>query len=112
MKRQVKASAGGNTVLYAQYLSADDVATNDIGIRSMTVTRPTFNEAATVMLDHIELADLDLDYDEMGNYDREEIINAIMYANANTSEGDYILYLEDRSAKDVIIDENYPEENY
>ena len=110
MKRQVKASAGGNTVLYAQYLSADDVATNNIGIRSMTVTRPTFNEAATVMLEHIDLEDLELDYDEMGNYSREEIIDAIAYANFGA--GDYILYLEDRSANDVIIDENYPEENY
>ena len=113
MKRVVKSSI--DTVpadLYVQYLNSSDIATNNIGVRSMSVKRPSFLEAVTVMLEHLDLYELDLDYDEIKNYTKDKIIDAIAYAGSYSGEGDYILYFENRASGEVFIDENYPEENY
>lgn len=112
MKKVIKAAQNDRSAnLFVQYLNADDIQINEVGIRTMTVKRLTLTEALTVMLEHINLDSLDLDYDEMNNYTVDEIIEAIDYANTSM-DSDYILYLENRATGEVYIDNNYPEENY
>jgi len=101
-------AATGDIVIYCQYLQED--AGQDVGIRSMTVTRPSLKDALVEMLDHIELGSLNIEYDELDDYSDEDLIERIEYVN---SEGpDYILYLENKTTKEVYIDTSYPEENY
>lgn len=115
MKRMIRAAqAGASADLYVQYLDFDGMSTGNVLLRSMTVKRPTLSEALTVMLEHIELRELDLDYDDMvsGNYTKAEMIEAIEYANSAASDSDIILYLENRASGEVFIDNVAPEENY
>lgn len=107
MKRMITASSNSAT-LYAQYFSGLNVG--DIGLRSMTVTRPTLKDALVEVLNHVELSAIDIDYDDLDDYTADDLIDSIQYAGI---EGpDYIIYLQNKTTGEVYVSEIYPEENY
>ena len=109
MKRIIATSADSvqSANLYVKYLSGLDQ--NEIGLRSMTVRRPSLREALYVMLDHM---DLDINDEGISELSDQEIIDEIAYNNEYSSLFDYILYLEDKNTGEIYIDNTYPEENY
>lgn len=105
------ASTAG-AVLKLQYLSGSEMMTNSVGVRSVTIARPTLNEALKGMLEGVYLSDLDIDYDEIDNMDNEDILDRVEYINGEGVDSDYILYLANASTHETYIDHNYPAEQW
>ena len=105
MKKLIKADSDSSTTLHVQYISSESASSPEFIMESATIVRPTFKEAAKVLLEHIYLYGIDYDEDEFDMLTDEEIIESIQYANEFNSEADYIVVLENKSTGEVIIDQ-------